>query len=109
MRPWWFVGCALVFSLGCAGEKVVPVSGLITLDGKPLANAYVTFQPIGRSGSPNPGPGSSGKTDAQGRYTLQVVGRPDKGAVVGTHRVQIVAYEGELPPATNDSNPNLPR
>jgi hypothetical protein len=63
------------------------VSGTVTMDGKPLANVAVLFQPIG--GTLNPGPGSSGRTDENGGYTLTVMGGGGKGAVVGLHRVEV--------------------
>ncbi len=78
----------LVFS-GCGGDDVptAPVSGRVTMDGKPLANVSVTFQPAVES--KNTGGGSFGKTDADGRYTLEFVASGDSGAVVGQHRVSI--------------------
>src|SRR5262249_20453624 len=46
------------------------------------------FQPTGE-GQVNPGPGSSGRTDENGAYSLQVIGVGAKGAVVGLHRVEV--------------------
>ncbi len=43
--------------------KLAPVHGVVTMDGKPLANATVRFIP--ESGRP-----SVGVTDEQGRYEL---------------------------------------
>src|SRR5262249_54693299 len=111
MRRPWTAGfaCFLGLGLGCGGGKVAPVSGRITLDGEPLANASVTFQPMAQANNPNPGPGSSAITDAEGRYTLEVVGWKRKGAIIGKHRVSIIAYQGgALPKVTNDFNPQLP-
>src|SRR5262249_9456960 len=65
-----------------------PVSGTVYLNGKPLANALVQFQPIGTRENPNPGRGSFGATDANGKFTLRYDGEKD-GAVVGNHRVAI--------------------
>jgi hypothetical protein len=56
------------------------------MDGQPLANVAVAFQPIGDSLTP--GAGSSGRTNEKGQYTLNVIGG-GKGAVVGWHRVEI--------------------
>ncbi len=82
----------LLGTLGCgSGYRLAPVSGTVTLNGQPLAGADVHFQPIGSKDNPNPGPGSHGKTDAQGRYSLRVDER-QAGAVVGKHRVMIFAY-----------------
>lgn len=76
-------------ALGCGGGKVAPVSGRVTLDGKPLANAHVSFQPSGEGGGHNPGSGSYGITDADGRFTLRVVEGDQLGAVVAKHRVEV--------------------
>jgi hypothetical protein len=72
---------------GCDGNTVVPVSGRVTLDAQPLENAVVLFEPI--EGKNNPGMGSVGKTDADGRFVLRQI-QPDRaGALVGKHRVLI--------------------
>lgn len=77
---------------GCDGKKqVAPVSGTVTLDGKPLVGTLVTFQPIG-SGKVDDevGEGSFAKTDENGKFTLKFTGPGDRlGAVVGNHRVMI--------------------
>jgi hypothetical protein len=82
---------ALVLSLaaGCGGggkadlPKLVPVSGTVTLDGKPLAGAMVSFIPTGAT------PGRSmfyGATGADGRYEL-VYDEKHKGAPEGQFMV----------------------
>jgi len=72
---------------GCDGNTVVPVSGRVTLDDQPLENAVVLFEPIGEKN--NPGMGSVGRTDADGRFVLRQI-QPDRaGAIVGSHRVII--------------------
>ena len=70
-----------------------PVSGRVTLDKKPLVNALVSFQP--ESDAMNPGPGSQGRTDANGEYSLQMLTKDVKGAIVGKHKISITAYEGD--------------
>jgi hypothetical protein len=84
MFPWVLLLCA-----GC-GEKmpVAPASGTVTLGGKPLAGATVSTQPIAVN-SQNPGPGSFGRTDANGHFELELVKPAVKGAIVGPHRVMI--------------------
>lgn len=70
---------------GCGGSTHVPelgeVSGIVTLDEKPLANATVTFAPA--KGRP-----SIGMTDTDGRFTLSFLGG-HPGAILGTHKVLI--------------------
>jgi hypothetical protein len=81
----------LLVALGCSrGPQFVAVSGRVTLDGEPLAGASVQFSPVAPPGSVEaPGPGSTGVTDADGRYTLTVVGGDRPGAVTGEHQVRI--------------------
>lgn len=79
----------LVALAGCGqGFPVAPASGVVLLDGSPLANASVTTQPIGTN-SRNPGPGSFGRTDAEGRFDLELVKPAMRGAIIGEHRVMI--------------------
>lgn len=79
---------------GCGGgpekvipEKAVPVTGTLTLDGKPLDNARITFYPS----SAAQGDGSSGTTDSAGKYELQSVFGADVviGAAPGKYKVVI--------------------
>lgn len=73
---------------------MVPVSGRVTVDGKPLAGAVVTFQPRQpRDQTEKPGAGSVGRTDAQGYFTLRQVSPSRYGAVVGEHAVTIAPGE----------------
>lgn len=93
MRILSMIALGLTFAVvGCSddGAKIVSVSGVVTLNGSPLADASVTTQPIG--GEVNPG--SFARTDAQGRFTLKVVGTNQSGAAIGKHRVVISKQEG---------------
>jgi hypothetical protein len=99
---------ALVGAAGCGGSyPLAPVSGRVTMDGQPLANAAVTFQPVPTEKGINPGPGSGGFTDADGRYTLKLVSDGSRGAVIGKHIVRItpVPKDGD---ATEDQQPIEP-
>ncbi|MEQ8849927.1 hypothetical protein [Botrimarina sp.] len=87
------VAAALV---GCGPQaKIAPVSGTVTLNGEPLADATVRFLP-----KPQEDPDAvmmlaKGKTDASGAYSLRVYDGPE-GAVVGANRVTITtAVEAE--------------
>jgi hypothetical protein len=93
----------LVLALGCGGVKRASVSGTVTLDGQPLPNALVSFQPVGE-GQVTPGPGSTGRTDDKGKYTLQVSGG-GKGAVVGWHKVRISCPVPEGPGNPDEDRP----
>ena len=82
-------GGLLATMIGCSGGGSAPVSGVVTVDGKPYSDAVVTFQPMGDPKNPNPGRGSSAETDENGRYVLKIDG-DEEGAVVGKHRVRIM-------------------
>jgi hypothetical protein len=75
------------FSGGCGTrESLVPVEGVVTLDGKPLSEATVVLNPMTATA---PGP-FSGTTDAEGRFTLSPTGSPGtSGAVPGAYRLYI--------------------
>jgi hypothetical protein len=82
------VGFAIFAGSGCGtNEKIAPVSGVVKLNGKPVADVEVIFQPITESVN-SPGPAAFGVTDAEGRYTVKVVGENIVGATVGKNRVQ---------------------
>jgi hypothetical protein len=73
---------------------LAPVTGTITLDGKPLKSAIVKFVPVvDPTKGPMRGSTSFGFTDTDGKYTLIYAtgddGKPVMGAVVGPHQVQI--------------------
>src|SRR5262245_34716089 len=80
---------ALLFA-GCGDSaKVAPVSGVVTLSGKPLANAHVIFQPEASGGKATVGTGSYAVTDANGAFALRLADSDQPGAVIGKHRVEI--------------------
>jgi hypothetical protein len=89
---------------GCGGDpfKTAPVSGRITVNGKPLAKASVTFAPVAVGNNIEPGPSSAGKTDADGRYTLTLIGKNGSGAVVGRHKVMVAMLD------ESDTSSDLP-
>jgi hypothetical protein len=90
--------------VGCNQEpyRVAPVSGHVTLDGKPVAQVAVMFQPVAPEGNVNPGPGSFGITDEEGRYSLKLVGKETPGGVVGKHKVRFDPYSDEPSDPTSD-------
>jgi hypothetical protein len=92
-----------VLAVGCGDRNVGTVSGRVTLDGNPLPNAHVRFQPVGTGAYA--GTGSYGKTDANGEYTLSFMDGKGTGAVVGKHQVRITA----VAPGTDASQDDHPR
>jgi len=80
--------CLLLLLAGCGGVDAVAVSGTVTVGGVPVENVAVNFTPMSAEGAL--GPGSSGVTDAEGRFSLRTIGeRRVRGAVVGMHRVTL--------------------
>lgn len=100
-----FTALFIVTIAGCAqSTKTVPVSGVVMLDGKPLAEAHVTFQPATEEKTANSG--SFAFTDANGAYSLRTFEGEQPGVVVGKYRVSInlvtPSYDGDpakKPPA----------
>lgn len=95
------VSVGLVLSCGC-GEKpvggpegLIPVSGVVTLDGNPVADATITFTPKREGGT------STGYTDENGKYELYF-GPSAAGAVEGEHVVSIEVGEGAEPQIPSD-------
>jgi hypothetical protein len=86
------------------------VSGVVTLDGKPMPDAIVQFLPD--PDRKTDGPPSSGKTDGEGRFRLTSEDKHGKdGAVVGFHRVVIWDARTAAPPRnrwTEGKRPNTP-
>ncbi|QDT56528.1 hypothetical protein Pan44_45840 [Caulifigura coniformis] len=68
---------------GSDGPPLGAVTGRVTLDGKPIPGAVLTFVSQADGGSP-----SYGGTDDDGRYTLMFT-NSKSGALVGDHIVQI--------------------
>ena len=78
---------AILVAAGCGDGRParVPVSGQVLIDGQPLTHGYVRFTPANSRAS-------TGQLDAQGRFTLTCFESGD-GAVVGTHKVSVMAQE----------------
>lgn len=98
------VACAALASqvCGCGGTDypLAPVSGVVTLDGEPLAGAAVVFQPKPAEPVEKAAPGSVGRTDDQGRFALATV-HEEPGAALGRHRVRIYSYSPESAPVSD--------
>jgi hypothetical protein len=89
--------CAALFSAGCQPggpkERTYPVTGVVTLNNEPVADAAVTFHPAGS------GKLAVGKTDASGRFTLTTTETGQSGAVPGRYRVTVAKYVSPEQPA----------
>jgi len=106
MPPAFIWACALLFLTSCSGgsgqdkwtksrPETSPVSGTVTYDGKPLAEATVVFSPVGEQQA------AVGRTDARGNFRLTTFKDGD-GAIPGNYKVGITCVHTEGPlPGTN--------
>lgn len=79
-----------VLVVGCSssGVSLSTVEGVVLLDGQPLPNAIIEFQPDDRTGKVRP---SIGETGPDGKYRLRY-SKHQHGAVVGKHKVLITTF-----------------
>jgi hypothetical protein len=74
----------VLFFAGCGERRnAAPVSGKVTVNGQPVADVGVNFEPVG-SGA---GRGSFGRTDASGNYSLSFIDNGQSGAMIGRHQI----------------------
>lgn len=99
-----FVTCAMFLIAGCAGPAdewakkrpaVVPVSGQVLFQGKPVEEASISFSQVDGSY------GANARTGGDGRFRLTTF-KPNDGAVPGQYRVRvikdIILSQGTVPP-----------
>lgn len=103
-RAFWVLAVAgLPLALGgCDGEphyEHAKVHGKVTYKGKPVPLGSVLFVPIQPppDGSMQP---ASGTINADGTYELQ--SKADPGAILGEHKVVVMAVDGGQPAAAPD-------
>jgi hypothetical protein len=99
-------GCLLLAPwmalLGCGGESgpvLVPVAGTVTVDGKPIPGAGVSFRADAGKGNTT-GHAPAATADAQGKYEVTV--GPRKGAPPGWYKVVVSA---PVPPKSGGDAP----
>jgi hypothetical protein len=73
---------AVLSSAGCGGPRLVPVSGSVQMEGKPVVGASVLFCPADK------GPTACASTDSAGRFQLETASKP--GAMPGRYRVAVI-------------------
>lgn len=107
------VGLLILVASGC-GKKPVEfgeVSGVVRVGGQTHAGLVVRFLPDPAKGNNLP-INASGRTDAQGKFTLTHVvdGKEGTGAPIGWHRVLIEdASHGPTPQGQNPPPPLVSR
>jgi hypothetical protein len=86
-----------ILAVGCTQSDTVAVTGTVTLDGQPVPDAEVMFNPL-----PNkPGRMASTHTDSSGHFTLETF-KPGDGAMPGDYVVTLAEY---YPPGKAPSPP----
>jgi hypothetical protein len=99
VSPFFLLPILLLAGCSQSGPELAPVSGQVTLDGRPLENADLTFNVQGKS------PGVA-RTDSDGRYEVMYK-RGVMGAPVGLNKVsitvssEVVRNPPRIPPRYN--------
>lgn len=88
-------GCAAIIVLGGCGKssdigKVVPVSGAVKVDDKPVTGGTLAFAPDAGKGNTSLHTAAA-EIDGSGNYTLFTAGK--SGAVPGWYRVSVTEKE----------------
>jgi hypothetical protein len=85
-----FLTASFCLTAGCgsSSQGLALVKGKVTYKGKPVPNGTINFLPTNGNK-----PSASGEIQSDGSYSLKtfVSNRPSDGAVVGQHKVVIVA------------------
>jgi hypothetical protein len=89
----------LPWSVGCGDAKTVKLQGTVTLDGKPLAGAMVTFLPLNEKA----GRAGGGRSDSGGNFRLTTF-KTDDGLLPGQYRVTVVMPDDD-PANVTGGNP----
>lgn len=95
-----FAPFLFALAAGCGGSTHPPLTqaaGVVTINGRPLPNATVSFIPLDKE---NTAGVANGVSDDQGRFRLTTAGKP--GAAVGRHKVTVT--EGPEPEDLRDES-----
>jgi hypothetical protein len=86
-------GLLVSLAAGCgAKDGLVPVAGIVELDGAPLERSAVTFRPLDGTA----GPGGMAITDAAGRFVIYSP-QGKKGMTPGSYKVTVSRRESKTP------------
>ena len=111
MRLLFCIAVAAETGTGCASstERLVSVSGTVTVEGEPLTVGWITFYPDEEKGNTNSSLPFEQIT-ASGTYELTTNGR--SGAPPGAYKVVVAATHDALPvkpPRSSDGKPWQPK
>jgi hypothetical protein len=86
-------GLIVLLAAGCGSKDgLVPVAGVVELDGAPLERSAVTFVPADATA----GPGGMAITDAAGRFVVYSA-QGKKGMAAGSYKVTVSRREPKTP------------
>lgn len=91
---------ALVFATalaGCGRSDLVPVEGVVTLDGEPLEGATIGMELVGGDKDFRL---FTAETDTNGRYAIRPFEHSSSGALPGEYHVMITSVKA--PPGANE-------
>ena len=101
------VGLLALAAGGCGGTGAVPVSGLVTYQGEPLADVTIIFTPAGGGAEGAAGKIATGQTDSQGKFTVTTES-PGDGAVPGEYTVSILPNTPVPAPDSDEYDYSMP-
>lgn len=85
-RRFPLLGCCLALVVGCGSSAgLVPVEGVVTLDGAPLPKCQVLFYVPGGGAETN----FTDVTDEQGKFSLTTINNQGTGIKPGSYTVQL--------------------
>jgi hypothetical protein len=94
----WLGLVGVIVIAGCSGASnrpaTYPVTGVVVLDGAPVAGADVSFAPTDASGKP-----ARGRTDAEGKFSLKTYFGPKddaEGALPGEYKLTVRKIEEKV-------------
>lgn len=101
------MGAICVVGCGPSGPELGEVSGTITMDGKPVEGAYVTFLPMFPDGIEMY---AEDKTGPDGKYVMQF-SADRNGVMIGKHQILVSTMDDiKLPDGRNQKVPErIPR
>lgn len=83
------LSAAAIAGCGSSGPKTYPVSGKVTIGGKPASNCRIDFHPVDTSNQV-----ASGHVGNDGSYTLYTGTTGTPGAMAGKYKVVLVPDSG---------------
>lgn len=83
-----FFACVCIGCGPADGIERVPITGLLTVQGKPLPGATLSFTPVGETA----GPGAIGRSDAEGKFEVISSRERHEGIPPGEYTVRVSLF-----------------